>query len=269
MAAPELPSARATRRRTRSRRKRGIIIGGAVLLVLAAITIWFTSSGDGRSIAAPKPPPSSTTTTTTPAPVAATVLTTAVDQLQARAAPDAAAAVVGTLPRVTRYGLPTTLLAVDTQPGWYKTLLPVRPNGTTGWVNAADVTTSQTLLHVSISLQYHTLVLRDGLTEILRTPVAVGKEQTPTPLGLFYVTDPIDLTKKPNGAYGAFALGISAYSDALQTFRGGPAQIAVHGTANPSDAGQSISNGCIRVPNDQILEIAKRVTLGVPVEITS
>jgi lipoprotein-anchoring transpeptidase ErfK/SrfK len=272
MAAPETPaprSARITQRHTRRRRRIALISAGALVVVIGVVSVWFATSGNGRSIAAPKAPPTTTTSTTAPAPVASLVATTKVPQLQARAEASATASVVATFPNVTRYGLATTLLVVEQQPGWYKALLPMRPNGSTGWVSDQEVSVAPTTLHISISLQYHTLVFKDGNTEILRTQVAVGKDQTPTPLGLFYITDPIDLTAKPNGAYGAYALGISAYSDALKTFRGGPAQIAVHGDAVTSDPGQNLSNGCIRVQNDQILEIAKRATLGTPVEITA
>jgi lipoprotein-anchoring transpeptidase ErfK/SrfK len=113
------------------------------------------------------------------------------------------------------------------------------------------------------------LVFKDGDTKILDTAVAIGKDETPTPPGTYYLTDPVDLTTKPNGTYGAFALGISGFSDVLTSFRGGPGQLAVHGTGNPSDIGQKISNGCIRIPNAAILEVAKRVPLGTPVVITA
>jgi lipoprotein-anchoring transpeptidase ErfK/SrfK len=97
--------------------------------------------------------------------------------------------------------------------------------------------------------------------------VAVGKPETPTPLGKFYVTDPVDLQSRPNGAYGAYALGLSAYSEVLKTFNGGPGQIAIHGNGQPDTIGHDVSNGCIRVVNDQILAIAKAVPLGTPVTI--
>jgi lipoprotein-anchoring transpeptidase ErfK/SrfK len=96
----------------------------------------------------------------------------------------------------------------------------------------------------------------------------IGAPRTPTPLGTFFITDPVDLKSNPNGAYGAYALGLSGYSEVLFEFAGGPGQIAVHGTNNPSQVGQDISNGCIRVPNDIILQIADQAPLGTPVIIT-
>ena len=62
-------------------------------------------------------------------------------------------------------------------------------------------------------------------------------------------------------------IGISGHSDVLFEFAGGPGQLAVHGTNDPSKMGQNISNGCVRVPNDVILKIANTVPLGTPVTI--
>ena len=75
-------------------------------------------------------------------------------------------------------------------------------------------------------------------------------------MGTFYITDPVDLRSSPGGAYGAYALGLSG-------------QIAIHGTNNPELVGRNISNGCVRVPNDAILEIAKQAPLGTPVVISA
>jgi lipoprotein-anchoring transpeptidase ErfK/SrfK len=55
----------------------------------------------------------------------------------------------------------------------------------------------------------------------------------------------------------------------LTSFNGGPGQIAVHGTPYADQVGQDLSNGCVRVPNPLILQIAKLVPLGTPVTITA
>jgi lipoprotein-anchoring transpeptidase ErfK/SrfK len=192
-----------------------------------------------------------------------------VPELVAYQGPEASGDPVTTLSAVTEYGLPRTLLVVEQQPGWLKALLPIRPNGATGWVRESDVALTTTTLRIEINLSNRYLAFYDGFTKILDTAVGIGKDATPTPPGTYYVTDPVDLTSRPNGAYGAFALGISGFSEVLMTFQGGPGQLAVHGTPNPGDLGQKVSNGCIRVPNDKILEIAKRVPLGTPVVITA
>ena len=55
----------------------------------------------------------------------------------------------------------------------------------------------------------------------------------------------------------------------LYEFAGGPGRLALHGTNRPDQVGQDISNGCVRVPHDVILQIADRVPLGTPVEIVA
>src|SRR5690606_22269819 len=105
----------------------------------------------------------------------------------------------------------------------------------------------------------------DGGTAVFEAPVAIGTAETPTPVGVFYVTDPIGPFANATGVYGAYAIGISAFSDVLDEFYGGPPQVAMHGTNKPELIGQSVSNGCIRMANDDVLALADLVDLGTPV----
>jgi lipoprotein-anchoring transpeptidase ErfK/SrfK len=67
--------------------------------------------------------------------------------------------------------------------------------------------------------------------------------------------------------YGAWALGISGYSDVLEQFGTGDGQIALHGTDDPTDLGREVSNGCVRLDNQAITSLAKALPLGTPVTI--
>ena len=58
----------------------------------------------------------------------------------------------------------------------------------------------------------------------------VGKPSTPTPTGHFFVEEAGALRPQYVGA--PYALALSARSNVLQEFEGGPGQIALHGTAN-------------------------------------
>ena len=88
----------------------------------------------------------------------------------------------------------------------------------------------------------------------------------PTPTGTFYITE---LLKQSNaqGAYGPYAFGLSAFSNVLQSFGGGPGQIGLHGTNEPGVLGTSASHGCIRVSNTIIVRLAGLLPLGTPVVI--
>jgi lipoprotein-anchoring transpeptidase ErfK/SrfK len=68
-------------------------------------------------------------------------------------------------------------------------------------------------------------------------------------------------------AYGAWALGLSGYSEVHQTFGTGDGQIALHGTYNPASLGLPVSNGCVRMDNEMITLLAETLPLGTPVTI--
>jgi lipoprotein-anchoring transpeptidase ErfK/SrfK len=276
MAEPTTPSSRAERRAHSRRNRTRVGIGAALVLVIVAVLGFVAFSGGGsdtkpkKVAAAPQPTttivtaPPTTTTTTPPHAVAAT---TKGGPIQVYDAPNGA--VRTTLSARTDYLQPRTFLVVENQGDWLKVYLPMRPNDSTGFIRTGDVNLSDVPYEIHVTLGDHMLrMLKDG-QEVLSTRAVIGAPNTPTPLGTFFVTDPVDLKSSPNGAYGAFALGLSGYSEVLYEFNGGPGQIAVHGTNNPSQVGQSISNGCIRVPNDIIVQIADQVPLGTPVIVSA
>ncbi len=101
---------------------------------------------------------------------------------------------------------------------------------------------------------------------VLETPVAVGSSDNPTPTGDFYVTDLLD-TGNATSAYGPFAFGLSGHSETLSEFGGGDGQVGIHGTNQPSSIGNAVSHGCVRVPNDIVVQLAHSLPLGTPVSI--
>jgi lipoprotein-anchoring transpeptidase ErfK/SrfK len=150
--------------------------------------------------------------------------------------------------------------------GWLKVLLPIRPNGSTGWVRASDVTLSSTARRVEIDPRAFTFTVFDG-GKVLRTgKVATGEGGTPTPAGRYYFTELVK-PPNPNGAYGAYAFGLSGFSPTLKTFAGGPGQLAVHGTNKASALGRKVSHGCVRVGNDDITWMAENLAIGTPVVV--
>ncbi len=119
----------------------------------------------------------------------------------------------------------------------YKVLLPVRPNGSTGWVRAVDVRLRAIRTRIAVDLSDRRITLfRDGRA-ILVTKAVIGAPSTPTPTGRFYVNQRL-LARNPLGGYGPGAVGISAFSPVLLNWpQGGP--IAIHGTDAPSLIGYS------------------------------
>jgi lipoprotein-anchoring transpeptidase ErfK/SrfK len=273
MAEPSSLNSR-TARRAALRRKRLRLGLGGLALVLAVIlaVVMFVGGGSGapaKNAAAPIRTTTTTVapTTTTSTPPPAITAMTKVPSLQVFEAPGATR-VVTSLSAKTDYLQPRTLLVVGEQGDWLKVLLPIRPNGSTGWIRRSDVILSTTPYQIRVDLSEHRLVLLKDGKEVLSSSTVNGAPRTPTPPGTYYITDPVDLRANPNGPYGAYALGISGFSEVLFEFNGGPGQLAIHGTPTPQDMGSDISNGCIRVPNDVIVEIARQVPLGTPVIIT-
>jgi lipoprotein-anchoring transpeptidase ErfK/SrfK len=166
----------------------------------------------------------------------------------------------------TGFGSPRALLVVAEAGDWLEVALPVRPNGTTGWIRRADVELRTIDESIVVDLTARTLTLFDAGAEVLTTPVAIGANGNPTPTGRFYVVDKLD-TRDPTGPYGRFAFGLSAFSDVLTEFAGGDGQVGVHGTNDPSSIGQAVSHGCIRVPNEVAAQLSATVNLGTPVTI--
>ena len=150
---------------------------------------------------------------------------------------------------------------------WLHVYLPTRPNGSTGWIKKKKVTLAGHSYRVLINLDKHVLKAYDGNKRVLRTPIGVGRAVTPTPVGLYYITE---LLKQPdpNGTYGPYAFGLSAHSDVLNEFAGRDGVLGVHGTDFPQGIGTDVSHGCIRMSNDSITKLAHTLPVGTPVRIT-
>jgi lipoprotein-anchoring transpeptidase ErfK/SrfK len=94
----------------------------------------------------------------------------------------------------------------------------------------------------------------------------VGKPSTPTPHGKFFVEESVRML--PGSAGAPFALALSARSNVLQEFEGGPGQVAIHGVANIGGRlGTAVSHGCVRLANESTRWLAARIGPGVPVTI--
>ena len=172
-----------------------------------------------------------------------------------------------TMPWTTILGTVTVLAVVDRpKPGWVEVRLPIRPNGSTGFVQTADVEIYAVGGKILVDLSDRELTYTLGGTEVMSTTVAVGTSSNPTPTGIFFVTDNVTLAN-PNSPWGPHALGLSARSDTITEYNGGDGIIGIHGTSNPSSIGKAASLGCVRLPNDLITLLHQLVPIGTPVEI--
>lgn len=161
-----------------------------------------------------------------------------------------------------------TVLSVVSGPadGWLEVMLPVRPNGSTGWVRNEDVSLYVADSLIVVDLGERRLSYLVGGVELLSTDVGIGSRYNPTPTGEFFVTDSVSMSD-PNSPWGPHAFGLSARSETITEFNGGDGIIGIHGTNNPSSIGDDISLGCVRLPNDVITTLYAMVPIGTRVEI--
>jgi hypothetical protein len=151
---------------------------------------------------------------------------------------------------------------------WLHVMLPGRPNGSSGWISEQDTFTLVTGWHLVVSLAARSVTVYRNGRATKHFGAVIGKPSTPTPSGNFFVEETL---KTPSGEPGGpFALALSARSDALQEFEGGPGQIALHGRDNLGGIlGTAESHGCVRLATASIAWLAKRIGPGTPVTISA
>lgn len=149
---------------------------------------------------------------------------------------------------------------------WLKAMLPIRPNGSTGWIREQDVTLAVTDWSIKMSLSDHVVSVRRGGKTFGEWSIGLGQQDTPTPTGEFYITELIQ-PKQPDTIYGAYVFVLSGYSEKLTRYAGGKGELGLHGTNDPSGLGNDVSHGCIRIRNSVITDLTNRLPLGTPIEI--
>ena len=168
----------------------------------------------------------------------------------------------------TYFKNPLVMQVLEEHGEWLKVMIQARPNQTEGWVKASDVDISSTTYRMVLSLADRHLTVYDGDTVVAETDVVIGKETTPTPLGAFYLSEKIQ-QKNAGGVYGPWILSTNGYSEALDLFDNGLPVVAFHGTNQPDLIGTQASNGCIRMPNDVVTQLAELLPAGTPIEIVA
>lgn len=263
----------------RSPRGARLALAAALTVIALAGTIVLADTFTGDEATASKAPvsaavehPAPTTSTTAVALVRRFSAGEAVlPELAVFAEPNVsdAAVPVATLTNPTHEGFPLIVSVVDRSAdgGWLLVRLPVRPNGTTGWIRASDIRASEVPNRIEVDLSEFRLRVFDGDSSVVLfdTDVAIGKDQTPTPVGDFF----IDIVNPLGGhkVYGWGQLSVSGFSEVLERFAGGVGQIAIHGWNDNSVMGSAASNGCVRMRNDDIARVAELSPLGTPVRI--
>jgi lipoprotein-anchoring transpeptidase ErfK/SrfK len=149
---------------------------------------------------------------------------------------------------------------------WLQVMLPGRPNGHMGWISPDSTRSAGTVWRLAADISSRRVTAFRYGHVVRRFRAVVGKPATPTPLGRFFVEETVQLGADRAGA--PFALALSARSNVLQEFDGGPGQIALHGLLNVGGVpGTAASHGCLRLDTASISWLAERIGPGVPITI--
>ncbi len=107
---------------------------------------------------------------------------------------------------------------------------------------------------ITISLQRKELRLIQASAQEDRFPIAIGKQETPTPKGRWHVQNKKILSDpSPFGTHW-IGLNLPAYG--------------IHGTNEAASIGTAASGGCIRMHNADVKYLFGRISIGTPVIIT-
>jgi lipoprotein-anchoring transpeptidase ErfK/SrfK len=175
----------------------------------------------------------------------------------------------GTVP-ASWYSRPSVLPVIATRPGWVQVRLAQRPDESTAWLPASDVTLGRTPYRIVVDNATTELALYDEGRLVFSAPAGVGTPDDPTPAGKYFVAFD-EQPPQPNPGYGPFIVVTSAHSPAIGDWEGsGDAIIGIHGPLGEDSeigtSGARISHGCIRL-HDQALERLTGVPAGTPVDV--
>ena len=243
-----------------------------VALVAARFTSSFTAAAEHE--AAPLPAPSRPAFVI-PKPEslagegAASRWATVARPVSVREAADPGAAVIASLSRRTPERTTNVVLvegsAVDDEGRlWIAVRVPALPRNVTGWVPRSALGANsfvRTRLVVDLERLSATL-LHDG-RRVFDANIGVGTPAFPTPAGEFYIRSKL---RSLSPFYGPLAFGTSARSAVLTDWPDG-GFIGVHGTDRPELLPGRVSHGCIRMRNEDILELGRLMPVGTPVTI--
>ncbi len=277
------------RRPELTRRNLAVVAGAVAVLVLLVATLLSLSYEEPELRPASSRPTTTSTTTTTTATIGTGSTTTgpaAPTKLSALPARTSRVATVreasGSLtvytgpeggatgdpvPAAGDYGQPQVFLVLAEQGDRLEVLLPVKPNGSRGWIDADAVTVASHDYQIQVSLSAFQMMVQKGGEVVVDTPVGVGADDTPTVGGEYYTWVLIDPT---NAGYGSYAYGLSGFST-LESFAGGDGRLGIHGDTDPASFGRQVSHGCVRVPDEIMVRLVEDVglPLGVPVTVVA
>lgn len=113
--------------------------------------------------------------------------------------------------------------------------------------------TANTIYNIKINIASYTLALYKSGALYKTYPVSVGKPKTPTPKGNWIITKKGLWGDQFGGHFMQLSVPTGIYG--------------IHGTNKPWTIGQALSDGCIRMHNNDAKDVYDLIPLGTPVTI--
>lgn len=168
----------------------------------------------------------------------------------------------------TEFGSRRVLAVTGRRGGWLRVIATERPNGRHAWLRTSAARLGSTDIWIRVDRSRRQLTLRRGRRVLRRFPVAVGRPDTPTPLGRFAVTDRLR-SQRSDSPYGCCAVALSGHQTELLPGWPGGDRLAIHGTQDPSTVGQPASLGCMRAGVGDLRALMRMVPLGAVVVVVA
>ena len=176
--------------------------------------------------------------------------------------------VVARIGRRTEFGSRRVLAVTGRRGGWLRVIAAELANGRRAWLRASAARLGSTSVWVKVDRSRRLLTVRRGDRVLRRFPVAVGRPDTPTPLGRYAVTDRLR-SQRPDSPYGCCAVALSGHQTELLPGWPGGDRLAIHGTPNPETVGRPASLGCMRAGAADIRALMRKVPLGAVVVVVA
>jgi lipoprotein-anchoring transpeptidase ErfK/SrfK len=215
--------------------------------------------------------PTTTTTQKPPIPTASSFPAAGLmvsSSVPVRVKPDPGAQVIRVMHQFRPDYRPQVMFAVRKATGsdgepWYRISIPMRPNGTYGWIPAKTVDLKPTHSQIVINLRSRTIDIYRFNKHKWHGEVAIGAPGRETPVGHYFVAS--RFVPYHDTFLGVFAEETSAYSKLTEWPGGGV--VGIHGTSLPQLLGKAVSHGCVRVSNTTARHLKSLAPLGTPIWI--
>jgi L,D-transpeptidase-like protein len=151
---------------------------------------------------------------------------------------------------------------------WLGVTVPGLGDDRLGWIDvrAGGLQLTRTRVEIDVDLATRRLVVRRGPEILRKMLVGVGRSGSPTPTGMFSITDKLRGAEFGSAAYGCCILALSATQPNLPDGWNAGNRVAIHGTASPAGFGR-VSAGCLHARSADLRYLMRVAALGTPVVI--